>query len=262
MRPRQPVSRHEIKLSSKARKRLHRLLVRIGLSKCKCLLPRIRQVDSGQYVKQNKIPIFELHSPKVRGSEASYTESKTRSGDFTITMSLTGTGTDFDVTFKEKTLDAISVRDGACCRIVREARVIVRKVSYVCEKCKKTTATKFLFSLAPGGDELIPVTIGRDEDGCNQPLRNLRPEDYQTIPVPKKVKKRRAVIVTKGTKHSASFGLSIAGLKLQGTVAVETLRDIQHEYVLLGPRTYYYYPVTGLNKFWATAKYAGPPVQI
>jgi hypothetical protein len=249
------VPEKKIKLSSGARRRLHQLLHRIGLTKCKCLVPRIRQIESGYFVKGKRIPIFELHCPKVRSSEASYLESKTRSGDFRITLSLLGTGADFGVAFEEKTSDGISVRDGTCCRIVRETRIIARKVSYVCDKCKSTTATKFLFSLAPGSDELIPVTIDRSEDGCNQPVKKLRPEEYMTIPVPKNVRKRKSVTISSGTKSQASFGISVAGLKLRGTIAVETLGDIQHEYVLLGPRTYYYYPAKGLNKFWATAKY-------
>jgi hypothetical protein len=249
------VAEKRVKLSSGARRRLHQLLHRIGLTKCKCLLPRIRQVESGYFVRRKRIPIFELHCPKVRSSEASYLESKTSSGDFRIRLSLLGTGADFGVAFEEKTSDRISVRDGTCCRIMREARIIARKVSYVCDKCKSTTATKLLFSLAPGNDELIPVTINRNEDGCNRSVEELRPGEYTRIPVPRNVKKRKSVTISNGTKSQASLGISVAGLKLQGTVAVETLRDVQHEYVLLGPRTYYYYPTEGLNKFWATAKF-------
>jgi hypothetical protein len=252
------VARKRMKVSSDARRRLHQLLHRIGLTKCKCLIPRIRQVESGYFVRRKRIPIFELHCPKVRSSEASYLESKTSSGDFRVNLSLLGTGADFGVAFEERTSDGISVRDGTCCRIIREARIIAHKLSYVCDKCKSTTGTKLLFSLAPGSDELIPVTINPSEDGCNRSLEKLRPEEYTRIPVPRNVRKRKSVIISNGTKSQASFGISVAGLKLQGNIAVETLRDIQHEYLLLGPRTYYYYPAGGLNKFWATAKYDKP----
>jgi hypothetical protein len=224
-RRRATVTEKTIKLSSGARRRLHQLLHRIGLTRCKCLVPRIRQVESGYFVKRKRIPIFELHCPKVRSSEASYLESNTSSGDFRITLSLLGTGADFGVAFEEKTSDGISVRDGTCCRIMRETRIIAHKVSYVCDKCKSTTATKLLFSLAPGSDELIPVTIDQSEDGCNQPLKKLRPEEYTMIPVPKNVRKKKSVTISNGTKNQASFGISVAGLKLRGTIAVETKGD-------------------------------------
>jgi len=228
---------------------------RIGLTNCECILPKIRQIDLGYNVKKTKIPIFELHCPRVRGSTATYLESETSSAaDFKIELSFLGTGTNFGTTFEEKTSDEITVR-GTCCEIVREARIVIRKVSYVCEKCKTRTPTKFVFGLAPGGEELIPLTIKRNKDGCDVPIDELKPEDYSEIPIPKKVEKRRSITIADGTRTQSSLGLSIPGMELRGTVAVETLRDVQHEYTLQGPRTYYCYPVTGLNKFWSTSRY-------
>jgi len=247
--------KRKIKLSLAARKRLRRLLHRIGLTNCRCIIPDVRYVVDSQSMRNKSIPIFELHCPKVRGASATYVESKSGARDFQVTLSFFGTGTDSVSSFDEKTTDGISVKDGTCCKIVRKARFNVTGIRYVCAKCKSTTASRLLFDLIPGADELIPLVLRQRKDGCNKSPHKLKSNECQTIRLPKNVTKRRTIIVTNGSRTESTFGLTISGINVGGTVKVETLRDIHHEYVLRGPRTYYHYPLTGVNRFWTTSRY-------
>ena len=80
--------KRKTKLSLGARKRLRRLLHRIGLTNCRCIIPDVRYVVDGQSVRNKAIPIFELHCPKVRGAQASYVESKSGARDFPVSFNL------------------------------------------------------------------------------------------------------------------------------------------------------------------------------
>ena len=198
------------------------------------LIDRLRQIQViDSTIEDGKIPIAEIHCPKVDGCKAFYSQKTSSKNDSFLGLKIAGFGGG----------SGRSCKIGMGYRIpaVKECLYVLAPIKVRVDACTGPRGNFNRITILEIGNGYHLDSIHPEADHCQTPLKQLKAQQWKVLPYPVRYQNDPTEFEFNteiGQQWNHSLGINFRTINIGLNVSIKVIKKFGYEYKLVGPKKY------------------------